>query len=374
MLEAVLNLDLESGGMATIRPAGERGDGVEVILTDVNPYGSRTLVVERDETSSVAYLCGSGGMVHGAAWLANHGPAPAEIDLERTNSGLPPVVPRANTRHPGGRPPLGALRPLWFEEGDGVALYENDELLAVIPGWADMSRGMPGYSRDAVGESPFAWSLEEAYDGLASRLAKAQAYWQWRGGNGAWATFQQFVMGHLDRKVGTAGRFWDAGGDRLPTVGITERPPERGRNHTILSTVGMSCQRMPTVEQYIDRPEAYARVELAVAAPGDARDAARLFLWLGQYPWHSVTWLGHGHTAKWYHRPETFPLGSAYSGVMMLAGLPGLPELSGFTFGGDAVQWLWLIPITADELRLVTAEGYGALVPRLSAARLTRAG
>ncbi|MFC7644447.1 hypothetical protein ACFQX6_29890 [Streptosporangium lutulentum] len=90
--------------MATIRPAGERGDDVEIMLTDVNPYGSRTLVVERDETSSVAYLCGSGGMVHGAAWLANHGPAPAEIDLERTDSGLPPVVPRANTRHPDGRP------------------------------------------------------------------------------------------------------------------------------------------------------------------------------------------------------------------------------------------------------------------------------
>ena len=37
-----------------------------------------------------------------------------------------------------------------------------------------MSRGMPGYARDAVGETPFAWSLEEAYEGLAPRLAKAQ--------------------------------------------------------------------------------------------------------------------------------------------------------------------------------------------------------
>nr|BFE87395.1 hypothetical protein GCM10020093_099960 [Planobispora longispora] len=159
------------------------------------------------------------------------------------------------------------MRSLWFEEGDGVALYENDELLAVIPGWADMTRAMPGYSRDAIGETPFAWSLEEASEGLAPRLDKARAYWEWRGGDGAWASFQQFVMGHLDRAVGSAGRFWDAGGGRLPTVGITERPPERGRRYSILSTVGMSCQRMPTVEQYIDRPDAYARVELAVATP-----------------------------------------------------------------------------------------------------------
>lgn len=358
--------------MVTIRSTGERGGGVEVVLTDVNPYGSRTLVVECDETSSVAYLCGPEGTVHGAVWLANHGPAPETPLPGRLDSGLPPIAPRANTRHPGGRALLGELRTLWFEEGDGVALYEDGELLAVIPGWADMSRGMPGYSRDAMGEWPFAWSLQEALEGLAPRLDKARAYWDWRGGDGSWVTFQQFVMGHLDRTVGTAGRFWDAGGGRMPTVGITERPPEGEREYTVLSSVGMSCQRMPTVEQYIERPEAHARVELAVAASGDAREAARLFLWLSQYPWHSITWLGHGHTARWYHRPETFPLGSAYSGVIMLTGLPGLPDLSGFTFGGDAVQWLWTVPITAEELRLTAESGYQAVLPRLSLARLTR--
>ncbi|MBB2910072.1 hypothetical protein FHS43_001318 [Streptosporangium becharense] len=360
--------------MATIRPAGERGDGVEVVFVDVNPYGSRTLTVERDETSSVAYLCGPGGTVHGATWLANHGPAPDEIDQERLNAQLPPTLPGPHTRHPGGRPHLGPLRALWFEEGDGVALYENDELLAVIPGWADPRRGIPGYSRDALGETPFAWPLEEAHDELTPRLTRARAYWDWRGTDGAWASYQQFVMGHLDRELGSPGRFWDAGGGRLPAVGVTERPPERGRDHTVLSTVGMSCQRMPTVEQYVDRPDDQARVELVAATSGDPREAARLFLWLGQYPWHSVTWLGHGHTATWYHRPETFPLGPAYGGVMMLAGLPGLPDLSGFSFGGDAVRWLWLVPVTPDELRLAAAEGHRALLPRLSAERLTRAG
>ncbi|MFC5946498.1 hypothetical protein [Micromonospora harpali] len=38
------------------------------------------------------------------------------------------------------------------------------------------------------------------------------------------------------------------------------------------------------------------------------------------------------------------------------------------------MQWLWLVPITPEELRLVSAEGYRALLPRLSAHRLTRAG
>ncbi|GLW04909.1 hypothetical protein Misp01_00390 [Microtetraspora sp. NBRC 13810] len=346
--------------MAISRPAGspdDRGgdrlwtpDGAEVVLSGASPYGSRTVVVERDETSSVAYLCGPGGQVHGAVWLANHRPAPAVSDPVRLGAGLPPVMPGSHTRHPSGRPPLGRLSVLWFEEGDGVALYEERELLAVIPGWADLSRGMPGYARDAIGETTFAWSLTEALEGLAPRVAKASAYWQWRHAEGAWTSFQQFVLGHLDARAGAAGRYWDSGGDRLPTVGITERPPERGRDYTILSTVGMSCQRMPTVEQYLDRPEAYARIELAVATRGDPRDAARLFLWLGRYPWHSVTWLGHGHTAKWYHEPATFPLGPGYRGVVMVADPPGLPALTGFTFGGEAVRWLWLAPVTEAEL------------------------
>ncbi|MFI0422036.1 suppressor of fused domain protein [Spongiactinospora sp. 9N601] len=347
--------------MATSRPAGSAGDhggsrrravpdGAEVLLTDANPYGSRTLVVERDEISSVAYLCAPGGEVHGAVWLANHLPAPAAVDASRLDAGLPPLMPRANTRHPAGRRPLGELSVLWFEEGDGAALYEDGELLAVIPGWADMARGMPGYSREALGETSFAWALEEAMEGLAPRVAKAASYWEWRRSEGAWPSFQQFVLGHLDGRAGTAGRYWDASGGRLPTVGISERPPEHGRDHTILSTVGMSCQRMPTVEQYIDHPETYARIELALATRGDPREAARLFLWLGQYPWHSVTWLGHGHTARWYHEPATFPLGSDYRGVIMRADPPGMPDLSGFAFGGEAVRWLWLAPVTEAEL------------------------
>src|SRR5690606_29135581 len=164
--------DLQFSRMAIFRSAGE--GHTEVVLTAGNPYGSRTLVVERDEDASVAYLCSPDGTVHGACWLANHRPAPAVVDLARINAGLPPLMPRANTLHPEGRRPLAQLTPLWFEEGDGVALYEEDELLAVIPGWADMHRGMPGYARDAVGESPFAWALSEALEGLRPRIANAE--------------------------------------------------------------------------------------------------------------------------------------------------------------------------------------------------------
>ncbi|WP_308169764.1 suppressor of fused domain protein [Acrocarpospora catenulata] len=335
-----------------------------VVLTSTSPYGSRRLTVERDQVSSVAYLRDQAGAVHGAVWLANHVPAPVSVDRGRLAAGLPPIMPGTHTRHPQGSDPSdpARLRVLWFEEGDGAALYEDGELLAVIPGWAEVERGMPGYARDAVGESPFAWSLTDALDGLEPRIRKAEAYWQWRESDGNWASYQQFVMGHLDSRIGPPGRYWDASGGGLPRIEITERPPLFGRNYTILSTVGMSCQRLPGAEQY-DTP---TRIELAIATRGDPRAAARLFLWLGQYPWRSVTWLGHGHTARWRHQPGTFPLNGGHEGVILLAQPGGLPDLSGFAFGGDEVRWLWLVPITDTELRVAADRGHEVVSSRLA--------
>ncbi|WP_283134240.1 suppressor of fused domain protein [Rhizohabitans arisaemae] len=360
--------------MAVFRKSGSTPDGTNVILTDTNPYGSRRLVVESDHISSVAYLCDPQGVVKGAVWLANHQAAPPAIDLGRLNDGLSPVMPRSCTSHPLGSPPIDpdTLDVVWFEEGDGVVLYEQGTILAVIPGWADMTRGIPGFSLHTIGETPFAWSLRDALGGLDRRISGAKAYWEWRRGSGAWETFQQFIMGHLSSRLGPGGRYWDASDDRVPTIGITERPPRQDRDYTLLSTVGMSCQRMPSIEQYVERSGEFARVELAMATRGDGRQAARLFPWLAQYPWHSVTWLGHGHIARWYHDPATFPLGPPWSAVLLLSDdgtLPGgkAPDLSGFTFGGDVVRWLWLLPISEAERRLAAERGYPALVKHLTA-------
>ena len=66
---------------------------------------------------------------------------------------------------------------------------------------------------------------------------------------------------------------------------------------------------MPVVEQVLDDPSEYARIELAVATTLPSAQVARVFLWLATYPWHAVTWFGPGHSVRWYHEPSTFPLG-----------------------------------------------------------------
>src|SRR5450755_3882056 len=313
------------------------------LLESVSPYGSRKVTVEYDGLTTAAYLHDDTAAIS-ATWIANHRPAPPATDQARLEAGRAPL--QAET-----------LEALWFEEGDGVAIFEHGRPIAVIAGWSDMDRGMPGYSSDVIGQTPFGWSLDDAMEGLAPRLERSRAYWRWRGSATGWAQFQQALLGHLLPRLGPGGHYWDASAGNQPLVGVTERPSSPGRPYAVLSTVGMSCQRMPVVEQVLDDPSGYARIELALATSLPPAQAARVFLWLATYPWRAVTWFGPGHSVRWYHEPSTFPLGSGYEAVLLLdqaaggTSLPGpdAPDLSGFAFGGDPVRWLWVVPISEEE-------------------------
>jgi Suppressor of fused protein (SUFU) len=383
------------------------------LLESFSPYGSRRVTVEYDGLVTAAYLHDDTTAIS-ATWIANHRPAPQATDQARLDAGRAPLMPAARTKHPGGRPPLqaDALEALWFEEGDGVAILESGRPLAVIAGWSDMDRGMPGYSADVIGQTPFGWSLDDAMEGLAPRLERSRAYWRWRQSPTGWNQYQQALFAHLQDKLGPGGHYWDASAGKQPLTGVTERPASARRPYAVLSTVGMSCQRMPVVEQVLGDPSGFARIELAVATTLPSAQAARVFLWLATYPWHAVTWFGPGHSVRWYHEPSTFPLGGAsgasgssgssgYEAVLLLDspgsfsggargnGGPGgwsppggsqqrrssgpaldgpePPDLSGFAFGGDPVRWLWIIPISERDRQLAKERGSSALVTRLAA-------
>jgi hypothetical protein len=346
-----------------------------VLLDSVSPYGSRRLVVEYDGATTAPYLHDKSGVI-AATWVANHLQAPQRVDAARLDSGQAPEMPAEHTRTPAGRPALepDALRAVWLEEGDGVALLEQDRPLAVIPGWCSLAKGMPGYARDIIGQTPFGWSLDDALEGLGPRIAQAETFWGWRSSPGAWASFQQGVLGHLLARLGPGGQYWDVGGGKMPAVGASERPPTPRRPYTVLSTVGMSCQRMPAVEQTGEGAAGRARIEIALATTMPSASAARIFHWLAQYPWREMTWLGAGHSIPWYHEPATFPLGVGNEAVLLLddpARLPGPegPKMGGYTVGEEPVRWLWIVPIGERERRLARERGSASLITQLAAQR-----
>ena len=152
---------------------------VVTLLDSLSPYGSRRLTVEFDGTVTAAYLRDETTLI-AATWIANHVRAPGTSDPARVNAGQAPLMPAACTRHTRGRPPLdpATLQTLWFEKGDGVALLEQNTVLAIIPGWSDSSHDMPGYSRNVIGQTPFGWSLDDAIEKLSPRVERAREFWQ----------------------------------------------------------------------------------------------------------------------------------------------------------------------------------------------------
>jgi hypothetical protein len=349
-----------------------------VLLDSASPYGSRRVVVEYDGTTTAAYVHDEGGPI-AATWIANHAAAPPTVDVSVLSSGQAPQMPAGHTKHPQGRPPLDAagLSALWLEEGDGVAVLEYGEPIAVIPGWSDMATGMPGYAADIIGQTPFGWSLDLALEGLAPRIAAARRFWEWRSDPDTWASYRQAVFGHLLGRLGPGGKYWDVSGGRAPMVGVSERPPTPQRPYSVLATVGMSAQRMPVIEQAGESAAGRARIELALATTMPSAAAARVFLWLAQYPWREVTWLGAGHGVPWYHEPSTFPLrgSSGDNAAVLLLDEPGallgpeVPPLGGFTVSGAPVRWLWVVPISERERLLAADRGSASLVTQLAAQR-----
>src|SRR5262249_56310897 len=131
---------------------------------------------------------------------------------------------------------------------------------------------------------------------------------RWRAEKGAWAGFQQAVLGHLLGRLGPGARYWDVGGGKQPPVGVSERPPTALRPYTVLSTVGMSCQRMPVIEQAGDQALGAARIELAIATTMPSTDAARIFLWLRHDPPRGEDRAGGGPLAPPGSLPGPVPL------------------------------------------------------------------
>ena len=356
-------------------PVARSASGPVVLLDSVSPYGSRRVVVEYDGTTTSAYLHDKSGAI-AATWVANHRQAPETVDVARLRAGQAPEMPVGHTKHPDGRPPLqaSALTAVWLEEGDGVAILEDGEPLAVIPGWSDLAKGMPGYSRDIIGQTPFGWSLDDAMEGFSQRITQSAQFWRWRASAGSWALLQEALLGHLLSRLGPGGGYWDVSGGKSPAVGVTERPAIPRRQFTVLSTVGMSGQRMPVVEQTGEGAAGRARIELALATTMPSAEAARIFLWLAQFPWREVTWLGSGHSIPWYHEPATFPLGGGNEAVLLLddpSRLPGpeMPRLEGFRSSNEPVRWLWIVPINERERRLARERSSASLVTQLAAQR-----
>src|SRR5690606_37841067 len=147
-----------SAGYRLPRPKDHSMSEPRILKEEVGPNGNIRALVEDDGRSVHLYLEGTSedhpfGVR--SCWVRNLRAAPTLIEAERMQAGLAPMLPARNCVDPEAGRPLRAedLEFLWFESGDGVALLEKGDVLAVIPPWSGKA-GFAGYARDCALSSP----------------------------------------------------------------------------------------------------------------------------------------------------------------------------------------------------------------------------
>ena len=344
----------------------------ETLLEEVNRNGNIQAVVETDDDACYFYLFAAPHTQLGtkSVWVRNHTRAPEALEFERLRSGSPSRNPACYCRHAAGRtgPAAEDLRVVWLPEGNGAALYEREEILAIIPPWSG-TKGFHGYARDNMGHGPVAWELVPS-NVLFERFKQAQSYWQRWEDNEFWPSVQSSQISQLENVLGRHTKYYAIDGGKWPPKAMARFAWE---DRTFLVTVGVALRPQPGVEMATEAPEQLRHIELGAVLPGTwSEEAVQGF---GRYvsgqsnlPWSNYTWLGPGHTLpcdSWQNSKHTMAL--------LQHEHSGAPRIALERFQGNPVNVLWFVPISEEERQVAIDQGSKHLTSRLPADRWKQA-
>ncbi|PQO34063.1 suppressor of fused domain protein [Bremerella cremea] len=344
----------------------------ELLLEQLNPNGNVQAVVESAGGVINFYLWSDPELEAPmkTVWVRNLAPAPDKLDVEGMQEGRPPLNPIQFCRHPEGlaAPNADDLRVIWLPEGNGAALVEREEILAIIPPWSGVD-GFDGFARDQVGEGPVAWELSDD-NVLIKRFRDADAYWQSWEDDSPWGSVQNQLLSQVEERFGPHEKYYAIDGGNWPPKALVRIPYEDG---TLLVTLGVSLRPQPNVELSHENPEDYRRIELGVLLPHSWNDEQILAFGSNLsgnagYPWSNYTWLGSGHSipcSRWSD-PQ-------FSMAILSHEHPRLEKLELGPVFGDPVNLLWYLPITGSERQIAIEEGSQRLLEQLPSDRWQQA-
>lgn len=137
----------------------------KLLIESISPCCPLYYGVFETEYATVLEMCSidtsmkrkSGNPIFLYCWIRNHinykDEDLGEIIRKSTNLGTP-ILPKDYINNPNGSPYLNPdnLQLVWFEEGNGVALIENEKILAIVPPGA-IEENLPSYSLECKKES-----------------------------------------------------------------------------------------------------------------------------------------------------------------------------------------------------------------------------
>ncbi len=337
----------------------------KTLIEESSPSCPLVALVEQDNRVAYLYICGSEDSSFGvkSCWIRNLKQAPDEVELDLLENGIAPMLAKSNCKFPEGQEALDVanLELVWLEEGEGVALLENNEIIAVIPSWGGQG-GFHGYARDCVGHGDFAWELGTD-NGMLERIHKSRTFWEsWNQEESPWHLWQPQLLGCYEAQFGEIDKYYPIDGEEWPPKGLYYKK-QSGKN--IFVTVGVSLRSQPMVEMYTDEPNMMNRIELGFITTADLKDTEveHMVRWIrkqADLPWGQITWLGEGHTIYC----DVFD-NTKFDAVVLTSKLDVLPKFDLPEIYGSKVNLFWLVPITEREKNYVVDYGSQGLIDAL---------
>ncbi|MBE8727473.1 suppressor of fused domain protein [Flavobacterium hungaricum] len=336
----------------------------KVLLELRSPSCPITAIVEQDNRTAYFYLFGDNDDFRvKSCWVRNLAAAPEQIEEKLMEKGVPPMLTTEFCKFPEGQERLNEnnLEIVWLEEGDGAALLENGEILAIIPSWGG-NDGFFGYARDCKGEGHFAWELS-ADNEMHQRVKNAAAFVKaWDEDENPFQLLQPEILNYYDEIFGQSDKYYGIDNSEWPPKGLYVY---EGAEKIVFATVAVSLRPQPKIEMYFENSSEINRIEIGIILRAglthdQINSVASFISGITAIPWDYITFLAQGHTVEF----NTTAAGKFKYGILTNK-LKVLPQMNIPVLGDLKTLFLWIVPISSSELEVVKESGSQELLYKL---------
>lgn len=335
-----------------------------VLLELRSPNCPITAIVEQDNRTAYFYLFGDNedfGMK--SCWIRNLTKAPEEIEVKLMEKGIPPMLTKEFCKFPEGQESLNKknLEIVWMEEGDGAALLENGEILCVIPSWGG-DRGFCGYARDCNGQGGFAWELSEDNE-IRKRINNTISFIKdWNEEVNPFQSLQPQILDYYEDIFGESEKYYAIDNSDWPPKGLYVY---EGTEKIVFATVAVSLRPQPKVEMYYEDAGKVNRIELGIILKSgltndEINNIASLISGITAIPWNYITFVAEGHTVEF----ETIA-SEKFKYAVLTNKLKLLPEMNVPAFGNSHTNFLWIVPVSDKEWKMMKESGSKVILDKL---------
>lgn len=283
---------------------------MDCIISSVSPLTGATaeVIVENDcsylyifqkEAVDNKSISKNSSRLH-SCWIKNHLKVSDTYSMiDEMRKGLQPKVP---TKYCNYEDDLDILKKekleiVWGKEGAIASLYENGELICVIPYWVDSN--FAGYSKYSLTHEvpliPFPLGNPDN-NVLFQRMGEAKEFWK-QDFDLIWNGYQKSYLSELECKYGKHIKYYAIDGGNFPpkALAVFEKSSVK-----YAFTIGIGLFPQPKVDLYIKDYQNHELIELGFCYQSNIDlDELKVFSQISsivEIPWAFNTFLDHHHT------------------------------------------------------------------------------